>query len=184
MTLAILLHELPQEMGDFGILLHAGFGRFQALALNLGVSLAAVVGGMVAVAVGHEVEAVHYLIPFNVGLFVYLALGGILPDLMRHVNDTRVGDSNNDSDNDRHSDGHGNTGKGAAGVDQPDDDTNLRRKSFSQLREDGHPHHAGLFGRLNAKQRKALRIVAWVCVGMGMMALLLLLPDEAHSHDH
>ena len=44
-TLAVMVHEIPQEIGDFMVLLHAGYGRARALLLNLAVSVASVAGG-------------------------------------------------------------------------------------------------------------------------------------------
>eukprot|EP01083_Nonionella_stella_P032208 88171_1 len=83
-ALSVAAHELPQEMGDFGILLHAGIGRKKALGLNLLVSLTAVLGGIIALLVGEEFEEqIAYLLPFASGIFLYLALADLTPELLK-----------------------------------------------------------------------------------------------------
>lgn len=82
-TIAVLLHELPQELGDFGLLLHAGFSRARALAYNFISALAAVLGVAVAY-LSSNIEMLHHLlIPFAAGNFIYIALADIVPELHR-----------------------------------------------------------------------------------------------------
>jgi len=83
-TVAITLHELPQELSDFALLLHAGLSTWQAGLVNFLVSLTSVVGALVAICVG-ETFALEVLnvLPFSVGLFLYLALAVLVPTMMR-----------------------------------------------------------------------------------------------------
>jgi zinc and cadmium transporter len=80
-TLAVALHEIPQEFGDFGILLHAGLSPRKALALNLASASAALLGAL-AVLVLVPVDVIErLLVPFSAGAFIYIASTDLLPDL-------------------------------------------------------------------------------------------------------
>ncbi|MBW2964518.1 ZIP family metal transporter [Candidatus Woesearchaeota archaeon] len=73
-TLAVLLHEVPQEMGDFSILLHAGFRKTKALLFNFASALTAVLGALIALTVGSKVAGFSaMIIPFTAGGFIYIA---------------------------------------------------------------------------------------------------------------
>ncbi|MBI3032640.1 ZIP family metal transporter [Candidatus Woesearchaeota archaeon] len=81
-TLAVILHEIPQEMGDFGVLLHGGFTRKKALLFNFITALTAVAGGIVALIIQNYVQNLtQFLIPFAVGGFVYIAGADLIPEL-------------------------------------------------------------------------------------------------------
>ena len=81
-TLAIALHEIPQELGDFGVLLHSGFSRKLALIWNLLVSLTAIIGGFVGYYAAVSVSAfAPYLIPIAAGGFIYIAASDLVPEL-------------------------------------------------------------------------------------------------------
>lgn len=81
-VLAIALHEIPQEIGDFGVLLHSGFTRSRALLANVSVSLTAVFGGLVGYFLSHRTEIfASYLIPIAAGGFVYIAATDLVPEL-------------------------------------------------------------------------------------------------------
>ncbi|HUO80067.1 MAG TPA: ZIP family metal transporter [Steroidobacteraceae bacterium] len=85
-ALAVFTHELPQEIGDIGILLHSGMGRLRALALNLLVSASAVVGGIVAVyALGAALAALPYALAFAGASLLYVAVADLIPGLHRHA---------------------------------------------------------------------------------------------------
>lgn len=84
-TLAVLLHEVPQEIGDFGVLIHGGFSKGKALALNFAVSLAALLGVVLALLIGSYAEGVaHMLIPFAAGTFIYVGGSDLIPELHKH----------------------------------------------------------------------------------------------------
>jgi zinc and cadmium transporter len=81
-VLAIALHEIPQEIGDFGVLLHSGYTRMRALIANVGVSLTAVFGGVVGYFLSHSSELfASYLIPVAAGGFIYIAAADLIPEL-------------------------------------------------------------------------------------------------------
>ena len=84
-TLAVVLHEIPQEIGDFGVLLHAGFSRGKALLLNFGSALLAVLGAIVTLIVGGNVPGVEkVLVPIAAGGFIYIAASDLIPELHKH----------------------------------------------------------------------------------------------------
>ena len=81
-TIAVLLHEIPQEIGDFGILLHAGMGRAKALTLNLLSASLAIVGTVIALLVGQAVERLpDAVLPITAGSLLYVAGSDLVPEL-------------------------------------------------------------------------------------------------------
>lgn len=84
-TIAVILHEIPQEIGDFGILLHGGFSKSKALLFNFLSALAAVAGGLIAVlASGIISQLSNYLIPLAIGGFIYIAGSDLIPELHKN----------------------------------------------------------------------------------------------------
>ncbi len=85
-ALAIIAHEIPQEVGDYIVLLNAGFTRAKALFYNLMSGLAAVVGGVVGYFVVGPWEALFpYLLVVASSSFVYVAVADLLPQLQRKL---------------------------------------------------------------------------------------------------
>jgi zinc and cadmium transporter len=85
-TIAVILHEIPQEMGDFGILVHAGYSIRKALWFNFLSALTAVVGAVLTLAIGLKSESVSaFLVPFTIGSFVYIATADLIPELKKEV---------------------------------------------------------------------------------------------------
>lgn len=83
-TIAVILHEIPQEIGDFGVLIHGGFSRFKALLLNFATALAAVLGAVVVLALNLEVGTIaRFLVPFTAGGFIYIAGSDLIPELKK-----------------------------------------------------------------------------------------------------
>lgn len=81
-TLAVMLHEIPHEVGNFGILLHSGFTKNRALFFNFLTALTAIVGGFCAWVLGSGTDGLDsYLIPFTAGGFVYIAGSDLVPQL-------------------------------------------------------------------------------------------------------
>jgi zinc and cadmium transporter len=81
-AIAILLHELPQEIGDFGIMLSSGFSQKKALAFNFIVSLTAFLGaGVALLSISTFQSASPYIVAIAVGGFLYLAGTDLLPQL-------------------------------------------------------------------------------------------------------
>ncbi len=81
-TLAVLLHEIPQEIGDFAILTHAGIKRTKALLFNFLSALTAVLGAIIVLAfnIGSQ-NGLHLIVPFTAGGFLYIAGADLLPEL-------------------------------------------------------------------------------------------------------
>ena len=73
-------HEIPQELGDFGVLVHGGWPPRSALLWNLGSALTFLLGVLVAYAMASHVQ-VAYLLPFAAGNFIYVAAADLLPEL-------------------------------------------------------------------------------------------------------
>lgn len=81
-TLAVALHEIPQEIGDFGILVHAGLTPRRALLLNLLTALTAVIGAMLTLVAASFIEGLETaLIPITAGGFIYIASTDLIPEL-------------------------------------------------------------------------------------------------------
>ncbi|OGJ01625.1 hypothetical protein A3G98_01350 [Candidatus Nomurabacteria bacterium RIFCSPLOWO2_12_FULL_37_8] len=81
-TLAVILHEIPQEIGDFAVLLHAGYTRKRALWLNFLSALTAVLGTLVAFMLGEAGESfTNWVLPIAAGGFIYIAVADLIPEL-------------------------------------------------------------------------------------------------------
>lgn len=81
-TVAIALHEIPQELGDFGVLLHSGFSRRSALLANVGVSVTALLGGLFGYFASHAVASLSsFLLPIAAGGFIYISASDLIPAL-------------------------------------------------------------------------------------------------------
>ena len=84
-TLAIVFHEIPQEIGDFGILIHAGFSVKKALFYNFLTALAAFGGALLILIFGKNLEVIRSLVPFTAGGFIYIASSDLIPELKKEV---------------------------------------------------------------------------------------------------
>ncbi|WP_209329351.1 ZIP family metal transporter [Lunatimonas salinarum] len=90
-TLAVLLHELPQELGESGTLVYSGFTPKKVVRLNMLVSLTAVLGVLVSFGMQHWLLiSPALLLAFTAGGFLYVALGRLLPELFRKSRLARV----------------------------------------------------------------------------------------------
>jgi zinc and cadmium transporter len=90
-TIAIIFHEIPQEIGDFGVLVYGGFGRKKALLCNLLCALTAVLGAVGGYFLAEAVETVSvFLIPFTAGGFIYIASSDLIPELHRQKETRRA----------------------------------------------------------------------------------------------
>jgi len=86
-TLAVILHEIPQEIGDFGILLHGGYTKKRALFLNFITALTAVAGAIIALLASQYIpHLTQFLIPFAAGGFIYIAGSDLMPELHKETN--------------------------------------------------------------------------------------------------
>ena len=83
-ALAIAAHEIPQEVGDFAILLHAGYSRRRALLLNVMSGLASAAGAVVALVALKQVPVIlPYCLAFAAASFLYVAMADLIPGLHR-----------------------------------------------------------------------------------------------------
>jgi len=84
-ALAAATHEIPQELGDFGVLLHAGYSPRRALILNIASGATGVVGTLAVYAAASQLPgAVPYLLAFAAGGFLYVAMADLIPGLHSH----------------------------------------------------------------------------------------------------
>lgn len=81
--LAAAAHEVPQELGDFGVLIHGGWSRGSALLLNLFSGLTFLVGGVIAYAASARID-VDFLVPFAAGNFIYIGASDLVPEVNKH----------------------------------------------------------------------------------------------------
>ena len=80
-AVAVALHEIPQELGDFGILVHAGLKPRRALALNFASALASIAGAIIVILTANAASVEDLLLPFTAGAFVYIASTDLIPEL-------------------------------------------------------------------------------------------------------
>lgn len=85
-AMAIIAHEIPQEVGDFLILLHSGYSKKKALLFNLGSSLATAVGGVLAY---YALQTLQNWVPFILGIaassMLYVAVADLIPGLHKRT---------------------------------------------------------------------------------------------------
>lgn len=85
-TLAIVFHEIPQEIGDFGVLLHGGFSKNKALLFNFLTALTAILGALLALALSLYIENFTvFLLSFAAGEFIYIAGSDLVPELHKET---------------------------------------------------------------------------------------------------
>ena len=90
-TIAIMAHEIPQEIGDFGVLLHSGFSKKNAILFNLVSALASVAGALVGILLLEQVTSLsNYLLPIAAGSFLYIGAADLLPELRKEKNRARL----------------------------------------------------------------------------------------------
>ena len=81
-ALAIALHEIPQEIGDFGILVYGGFERVKALILNYVSATTVILGGISGYLLHAWIgESIVFLLPFAAGNFIYIASADLIPEI-------------------------------------------------------------------------------------------------------
>ncbi|MFH0890691.1 MAG: ZIP family metal transporter, partial [Candidatus Liptonbacteria bacterium] len=82
--IAIFFHEVPQEIGDFGVLLHAGYAKKKVILYNFLSASASVLGAVLGLLLLPSIEPILGLcLAFAAGVFIYVAISDLLPEL-RH----------------------------------------------------------------------------------------------------
>ncbi len=81
-TVAIIAHEIPKEISNFGVLLHAGFSTRSALFYNFLAALGAILGAGIIIVLQGTISGLNYfLVPFTAGSFLYIAGSDLIPEL-------------------------------------------------------------------------------------------------------
>ena len=83
-TIAVVIHETPQEIADFGVLVYSGLTRRRALFFNFISATLAIVGAIIGYMLGSQSEGfITVIVPFAAGAFVYIAGSNLIPELFR-----------------------------------------------------------------------------------------------------
>ena len=83
---SVILHEIPQEIGDFGVLLYAGIKPKKAIIYNFISALSAIIGAIIALAIGsHAENFTSIIVPLTAGGFIYIAGSDLIPELHKEV---------------------------------------------------------------------------------------------------
>ena len=86
-TIAIIAHEIPQEIADFSVLIYGGFSKMKALVYNFLTALTAVIGALVTFFFSNAIENSHsYIAAFAIGGFVYIAGTDLIPEIHKEKN--------------------------------------------------------------------------------------------------
>jgi len=89
-TLAVVFHEIPQEIGDFGVLIYGGFSKKKALTYNFASAVTAILGAITTYFIAYLQNIETLLVPFAAGGFIYIAAADLIPELHKKF---RVQDS-------------------------------------------------------------------------------------------
>lgn len=80
-TLAVIFHEIPQEIGDFGVLIYGGFSKRKALTYNFISAITAILGAITTYFLAYLQSLEALLVPFAAGGFIYIAATDLMPEL-------------------------------------------------------------------------------------------------------
>src|SRR3989339_256306 len=84
-TLAVAMHEIPQELGGFGIMIHGGWKKSKALLFYFLSGLTMVLGGLIAWSLARDIDTA-FLLPFAAGNFIYIAASDLIPEIKHSEN--------------------------------------------------------------------------------------------------
>jgi zinc and cadmium transporter len=88
-VIAVAMHEIPQELGDFGVLVYGGMKKGKALLLNFVSAIFAILGGLLGFFLFERMGGlVIYLLPFTAGNFIYIASSDLIPEI-KHEDNTK-----------------------------------------------------------------------------------------------
>jgi len=86
-TVSIILHEVPQELSDYGVLLHSGFTKTRALFYNFMAAAIAIIGVIAGYLLLDSIQNINqYLIPFAAGNFIYIGASDLIPEIHQERN--------------------------------------------------------------------------------------------------
>ena len=81
-TLAVALHEIPQEISEYGVLIYGGYTRKKAIIANFLIALTGIIGAILTLLIGSQSKTlINFLIPFAAGNFIYIATADLIPEL-------------------------------------------------------------------------------------------------------
>ncbi len=84
--IAVIAHEIPHEIGNFGVLIYAGYSRARAIWLNFITALVALLGALAVVLFGAQINGFgDFIVPFTAGGFIYIATADLLPELKKET---------------------------------------------------------------------------------------------------
>jgi len=90
-TLAIVLHEIPKEIGNFGVLIYGGFSKRKALLYNFLSGLMAVIGALAGYfLLGFSSSFSDFIMPITAGGFIYIAASDLIPEMHKESNQLRA----------------------------------------------------------------------------------------------
>ncbi|MDD3711248.1 MAG: ZIP family metal transporter [Patescibacteria group bacterium] len=85
-TVAVITHEIPQEIGDFGVLIHAGYSVKKALFYNFISASFSILGAIIVILLGTYLDGfVEFIIPITAGGFIYIASSDLIPELKKEI---------------------------------------------------------------------------------------------------
>jgi len=90
-TLAIILHEIPQELSDFAVLVYGGFTKKKALLFNFASALMAMIGAVAGFFLTSlSVNFSNFILPLTAGGFIYIATSDLIPEIHKESNQRRA----------------------------------------------------------------------------------------------
>jgi len=90
-TLAIILHEIPKELGNFGVLIYGGFSRNKALLYNFISAMAAIIGALIGYFISDLAHGFSdFIMPLTAGGFIYIATSDLIPEIHKEKNQRKA----------------------------------------------------------------------------------------------
>ncbi len=86
-TIAVILHEIPQEIGDFAVLLAGGYSKTKAIMFNLLVSATAIIGAIIGFILIKTEGLLAFLLPFSAGTLIYIVAATLIPQLHKSAHE-------------------------------------------------------------------------------------------------
>ncbi|MDD5595546.1 MAG: ZIP family metal transporter [Candidatus Omnitrophica bacterium] len=81
-TLMIVMHEIPHEIGNFGVLVYGGFNKFKAVSYNFLTALTCIIGTIIGYLLGESIQSFSpFLLPFTAGGFIYIGACDLIPEI-------------------------------------------------------------------------------------------------------